>query len=108
MIDGLQRQRHRTGLASINGRETFTENNPEVKFGPLLTNGQQATIRIEVSKVAVRLSVGQTRIVDWPYDPQAKLRSAKGMHGGDLDRLHVWTWESSFLITRLELQATPQ
>jgi hypothetical protein len=105
VIDGFYSTK--SGLASINDREIFTEGNPQVRPGALLTNGKQSTIRIEVSKDAVRLAVDQAPIVDWPYDPQAKLRSAKGMHGGDLDRIHVFTWDSAYHITRLELLPAP-
>jgi hypothetical protein len=103
VIDGFQRQANRSGLASINGRQTYVDNNQDVRLGAVLTNGRSATIRIEVSKEAVRLAVDQTQIVAWPYDPLAQLRSARGMYGGDLDRLHIWTWDSEYRITRLEL-----
>ena len=105
VIDGFYSTK--SGLASINDQEIFTEGNPQVKSAPVLTTGQPATIRIEVSPDAVRLAVDQDTIAAWTYDPQAKLRSARGMQGGDLDRLHVFTWEAAYTITRLELLPLP-
>lgn len=101
VIDGFYSSK--SGLASINDREIFTENNPQVKPGPVLTNGQPATVRIEVTRKVVRLAVDQKPIVEWTFDPQARLRSAKGMHGEDLNRLYVFTWDAQYQITRLQL-----
>jgi hypothetical protein len=101
VIDGFFSTK--SGLACVNNREIYTEGNPLVKAGPVLTNGKQATVRIEVTVKAVRLSVDGKQIVAWDWDPAAKVRSAQGMQTGDLTRLHIFTWDAAYRISRLEL-----
>jgi len=105
VIDGFFSKQ--SGLASIDSREIYTERNPQVKNGRVLTNGQQATVRIEVTAGAVRLAVDGQTLVTWNWDPAAKVRSAQGMTAGDLTRLHVFTWDAAYRFTRLELLPAP-
>ena len=101
VIDGFFSTK--SGLACVDNREIYTEGNPLVRGGRVLTNGKQATVRIEVTADAVRLSADGNLIVNWDWDPQAKLRSAQGMQAGDLTRLHVFTWDAAYRISRLQL-----
>ena len=96
-----------SGLASINSREIYTDGNPQATPGQVLTNGQQAKVRIEVTAEAVRLSVDGKPLASWNWEPAATVRSAQGMPGGDLTRLHVFTWDAAYRITRLELLPVP-
>ena len=98
VIDGFDSKV--SGLASVGGQEIFTPSNPLAKPGTLLTNGRSATVRIEVTREAVDLSVDGKPVSHWRNDPKVQIRSAQGMSGVG-DALCVFTWDASYRFTRL-------
>ena len=101
IVDGFHSTR--SGLACIDGHELYSPACPFVREGAVLTNGQKATVRIEVWRKYVELAVNGRWIVRWEYDPRARVRSAQGMAAPQLDQLHLFAWDSSYRISRLEL-----
>ena len=101
IVDGFHSQR--SGLACVNGQELFSPACPLAKDGAVLRNGQTATVRIEVAREHVDLAVNGKSLVRWQYDPRARINSAQGMVSPQLDQLHLFSWDSSYRLSRLEL-----
>lgn len=99
VIDGFDSKV--SGLASVGGQQIFSPHNPLAKPGALLTNGRPATVRIEVTRAAVDLSVDGKSVSRWKNDPNVPIRSAQGMHWNEAEALCIFTWDASYRFTRL-------
>jgi hypothetical protein len=100
IVDGQKGTK--SGLSSVNGQQIFTPGNPLVHDGKLLTNGQQATVGINVRKSGVELSVNGQSISKWDIRDGDTVATAKGMNYTDPRAVAIFTWNSPIRINRLE------
>ena len=101
VIDGFDSKV--SGLACIDGKEIFANDNPLARQGAVLVNGRPSTVRIEVTRKAVDLSVDGRTICRWDNNRHSSLRSAQGMKWTGDEALCVFTWDASYRITRLAI-----